>query len=659
MKPSSDPLHEAESLYRGGRLAEAQAACERVLAAHPSLFRALHLAGLAALHGGNFPAAAGFFERAVTADPKNPSAHYNLANALMSLRRPAEAEARYATASALMPDGAPIHANRGAALAELNRFEEAIASHERALALKPDFYEALKNRGVALHAVGRFDDAVASYDRALKIDARDPMTFAQKGSALLAAKHYGAAAACFSDAFARQPDYAFRLQRLFARMSGCIWQDFDQEIRAIENVPAQGLKRTTPYPLLALTDAPAAQKALTVGHIAESAHGASALGPLAPRARSGKIRIGYFSADFHNHPVAHLLVEALECHDRNRFEVTAFSFGPKRKDDLRARLVNACDAFLDVRAVSDSDIAGRARDLGIDVAVDLGGYTANSRSGIFTHRAAPVQVNYLGYPGTLGTPVMDYLIADPVLVPAEARGFYTEKIVTLPHCYQPGDRKRAADTVTPPRETYGLPHDGLVFCAFHNSFKIAPPMFECWMNILRSVDNSVLWLRFEGDEPMTNLQREAGQRGIDPARLVFARHVPMAEHMARHRCADLFLDAYPYNAHSTTNDALWMGLPVVTLMGKAYAARVAASLLTAVGLPELITRSFEAYQTLAIDLARDPARLAGLREKLAAARATAPLFDTPSYTRHLEAAYAAMIERTDAGLAPDHISIAS
>lgn len=658
MNPSSDPLHEAAGLFRAGRLAEARAACERVLAAQPSLFRALYLAGLAALHGGQFQAAADYFGRAAVAEPKNASAHYNLANALMSLRRPAEAEARYAIAAALMPDGAPIHANRGAALAELNRFEDAIASHDRALALKPDFYEALKNRGVALHALGRVDEAVASYDRALAIDARDPMTFAQKGSALLVAKRYGAAAACFSEAFVRQPDYAFRLQRLFARMSGCIWEDFAQEIQAIEAVPAQGLKRATPYPLIALTDAPAAHKALTVGHIAENPPGVSALGPLAPRARSGKIRIGYFSADFHNHPVTHLLVETLECHDRSRFEVTAFSFGPKRKDDLRARLTNACGAFLDVSAVSDSEIAKRAHDLGIDVAVDLGGYTANSRAGIFTHRAAPVQVNYLGYPGTLGTPVIDYLIADPVLVPPEARRFYTEKIVTLPHCYQPSDRKRAADAAPLPRETYGLPRDGLVFCAFHNSFKITPPLFDRWMNILRAVDNSVLWLRFEGDEPMTNLQREAAQRGIDPARLVFARHVPMAEHMARHRLADLFLDAYPYNAHSTTNDALWMGLPVVTLMGEAYAARVAASLLTAVGLPELITQDFDAYETLALDLARDPARRITLREKLAAARATSPLFDTPAYTRHLEAAYVAMVARHDAALAPDHIDIA-
>ncbi len=652
----SFPLQEAEALYRAGRLAEARAVCERILAQEPRHFGALYLAGLAALHEGGD--ASGFFARAVAVDPGNASAVYNLGNALMVLNRHAEAEARYADAIALKPDSAPIHANRGVALAELRRFDEAIASHDRALKLKPGFFEALRNRGVALHAVGRLDDAIASYGEAAAVNPRDVMTFAQRGSALLLARRYEAAADDYSTALALQPDYGLRLRRLFARMSGCIWDGYHAEIEALAAVPAQGLKHADPYPLVALTDAPETQRALAVGHSRERFPENPGLGPLTRRTRTGKIRLGYISPDFHTHPVSHLLVEALENHDRSRFEITAVSLGPHRKDDLRARLRNACDDFLDVHDMSDRDIAARARDLGIDIAVDLGGYTTNCRPGIFAYRAAPVQVNYLGYPGTLGTPFMDYLIADPVLVPQDARAFYTEKIVTLPHCYQPGDRQRAGAEGSAAREVYGLPREGVVFCAFHNSFKITPPMFDCWMNILGAVSGSVLWLRFEGDTPMTNLRREAERRGMDPARLVFARHVPLAEHLARHRLADVFLDAYPYNAHSTANDALWMGLPVMTLAGKSYAARVAASLLTAVGLPELIAHSLAAYQALAIALAGDPARRAALREKLAKARHASPLFDTPAYTRHLEAAYAAMVERSDAGIAPDHIHIA-
>lgn len=657
MEPASQ-LSEADALYRAGRWAEAKAVCDLILAREPSNVGALQLAGSLALQDGDPEAAAGYFSRAVTAEPGNAIALYNLGNALVSLRRYAEAEARYGEALARKPNSAPIHANRGVALAALNRVEDAIASFDKAIALKPDFFEPLKNRGGALHAAGRLEEAVASYDRAAAANPGDAMTLAQRGSALLAAKRYGAAAESYSAALALQPDYGFRLLRLYARMGACDWQDFDEEAGALAVVPSHGLNRAPPYPLMAMTDSPAALYDAAVGYAREKNPENPVLGPLPRRRRPEKIRVGYFSPDFRDHPVLHLLVEALECHDRDRFEVVALSYGPTRDDDIGVRLRKACDIFLDVREASDQSGAARARDLAIDVAVDLSGYTASSRPGIFALRAAPVQVSYLGYPGTLGAPFMDYLIADRVVIPDQARAFYQEKIVTLPHCYMPGDRKRPTATTAPLRETYGLPKSGMVFCGFHNSFKISPRIFDCWMNILHAVDGSVLWLRFDGDEAAANLRREANRRGIDEKRLVFAHHVPMAEHMARHRLADLFLDTYPYNAHSTTNDALWMGLPVVTLMGQSYAARVAASLLTTAGLPELITHSHAQYQALAIALAGDAATRAQLGKRLAAARGGA-LFDTPGLTRHLEAAFRLMMQRHDAGLAPDHIHVMS
>lgn len=623
----------------------------------PSGAQALYQAGVAALHAGDAAAAAGFFKRALALDPRSVNALFGLGNALVSLQRYAEADARYAEALALKPNSAPLHANRGAALAKLNRAEDAIVSYDAAIALKPDFFEALLNRGSALYAVGRFDDAVASFDRAAAINPRDAMTLAQRGTALMAMRCFGAAAESYGAAFALESDYGFRLQQLHARMAACLWDGFDAEVRALEQVPAQGLRRASPYPLIAPLDSPAALRALAIGHTRERNPEDSALGPLPRRSRPERLRVGYFSPDFHNHPVSHLLVEALEFHDRNRFDIVAFSYGPNHKDDLRARLRTAIETFLDVRALGDREIAARARDMAIDIAVDLSGYTTNGRPAIFAHRAAPVQVNYLGYPATTGAPFMDYLIADKVVIPDASRDFYTEKIVTLPHCYQPGDRKRGASEVMCARETYGLPASGVVFAGFHNTFKITPVIFDAWMNILRAVNGSVLWLRFEGDEAAANLRREAAARGIDDARLVFARHVPIAEHMARHRLADIFLDTYPYNAHSTTNDSLWMGLPVVTLVGQTYAARVAASLLTAAGLPELITRDPGEYQTLAIALAGDPARVKALKDKLAAAR-SAPLFDTPRFTQHLEAAYEAMADRLYAGAVPDHIDVA-
>lgn len=648
-------LQEANALYRAGRLAEARALAEQVVARRPSDIEALHLAGTCALYAGAGDTAAGYFERVVALDPKHVSALYNLGNALMVLHRYGEAEARYAAAIALQPKIAPIHTNRGAALAKLGRADEAMASYDTAIALKPDFFEALRNRAGMLHAAGRLDEAIAAYDRVLEVNPRVAETLALRGDALLSTKRYTAAVESYSRALDVTPDYGYRLQRLHARMAACIWDGFDEEVRLLENPAVHGLKNTQPYPLFAVFDSPEIQRAVAIEHAREKIPH-NPLGSLARRARGGKIRIGYFSPDFHNHPVSHLLVETLECHDRQRFEVTAFSFGPKRKDDLRSRLQAACDSFRDVQADGERAIAAGARDMAIDIAVDLSGYTAGSRPAIFAHRAAPVQVNYLGYPGTLGAPFMDYLIADRVVVPDDFRAFYTEKVVTLPHCYQPGDRQRA-QAAAGARETYGLPRDGVVFCAFHNTFKITPVLFDRWMNILRAVSGSVLWLRFEGEEPAANLRREAVRRGIDEHRLVFAHHVPMAEHMARHRLADLFLDTFPYNAHSTTNDALWMGLPAVTLMGRSYAARVAASLLTAAGLPELITHSHDAYQALAVALAGDPTRRAALADKLAA-RESSRLFDTPAFTRYLEAAYTGMMERHDAGLAPDHFHVA-
>jgi predicted O-linked N-acetylglucosamine transferase (SPINDLY family) len=351
------------------------------------------------------------------------------------------------------------------------------------------------------------------------------------------------------------------------------------------------------------------------------------------------------------------MAELFELHDRSQFEIVGFSFGPTANDEIRQRLEKSFDQFIEVGSKSDVEVAKLSRDFNIDIAVDLKGFTKDGRTGIFAHRAAPIQVNYLGYPGTLGTDYIDYIIADKTLIPPQSQQFYSEKVVYLPNSYQVNDRKRIISERQFTRQELGLPENSFVFCCFNNNYKILPATFDGWMRILKSVDGSVLWLFKDNPWAVENLKKEAQKRGIDGQRLVFAEHMPLSEHLARHRQADLFLDTLPYNAHTTTSDALWAGLPVLTQMGGSFASRVAASLLNAIGLPELITSAQEEYEALAIELAMNPKKLSDIKYKLEINRFTAPLFDTPLFTKNIEAAYIKMMERYYADLEPDHIAI--
>jgi predicted O-linked N-acetylglucosamine transferase (SPINDLY family) len=371
----------------------------------------------------------------------------------------------------------------------------------------------------------------------------------------------------------------------------------------------------------------------------------------------GRIRLGYFSSDFREHATAYLMAELIERHDRAKFEVIGFSLGHPQKDAMRARLEKSFDRFFDASALSNKDVALLARELEIDIAVDLKGFTQDNRTDIFALGAAPIQVSYLGFPGTMGTDYIDYLIADATLISEQQRQHYAEKIAYLPDTYQVNDSKRGISDISFTKSECGLPEDGFVFCAFSNSYKITPDMFDIWMRLLTRVPGSVLWLMGGATSATSSLRTEARARGVAPDRLVFAKRMELAQHLARQRLAGLFLDTLPYNAHTTASDALWAGLPVLTCLGETFAGRVAASLLRAVGLPELVTFSLDDYERLALELATQPEKLQALRDKLAANRLTEPLFDTARFARNIEAAYAEMWRRKQAGLAPDHIYV--
>lgn len=374
--------------------------------------------------------------------------------------------------------------------------------------------------------------------------------------------------------------------------------------------------------------------------------------------QSSKIKVGYFSADFRDHPVAQLLVELIETHDRSSFEVFGFSFRPTHDSELGRRIAGAFDRFVDTSRMSDGALKILANEVGLDVAVNLSGHTAGSRNNVFAQRVAPVQINYLGFPGTMGADYMDYLLTDAIVSPPGSESSYSEKLARLPHCFMPYDSQQPISTRSPQRSESGLPEKGFVFCCFNNHHKITPEVFTIWMRLLKSQPTSVLWLSDGSDLLKNNLRREAQARGVSPDRLVFAARVDaMADHLARYRLADLFLDTLPYNAHTTACDALWAGVPVLTHTGRSFASRVATSLLHAVGLPELITDSFSGYEQLAMELAADPARLASLRNKLAAQKDKTKLFDTRSLTRHIEGLYTEMHRRARAGLPPCHLTL--
>jgi protein O-GlcNAc transferase len=589
---------------------------------------------------GKLAAALAKFEEALRLLPGHPGVLNNLGVVLEKLGRLEEALDRYETVRRLTPPHPGLLNNCAVVLRKLGRAPEALQRFDQALALKPDYAEALTNRGnVLVEQLDRPADGLASYDRALQIRPGHADSWSGRGIALARLGRPVESAESYGKALALRPGFAeAHAQKLHQLAMACDWEAGAVDANTLATLGISG-EAVSPFALLALDDDPGRQRARAERFIEEKHPAPTARSAARPGRRPGRLRIGYFSADFQNHPVMHLIARLFEVHDRDRFEVHAYSFGQDSNDAMRARVKAAVDSFRDVRSMRDSDVAALARKDGIDIAVDLLGFTGGSRPDVFAHRAAPVQINYLGYPGTMGAPFIDYIVADRILIPEEQRRHYCEKIIYLPGSYQVNDNTREISDRAVTRSGEGLPEQGFVFCCFNNNYKITPAAFDVWMRLLRQAGGSVLWLLKANPWAEQNLRKEAGKRGVDPARLVFAERAPVPEHLARHRLADLFLDTFAYNAHTTASDALWTGLPIVTRLGQSFPARVAASLLHAVDLPELVTGSTEDYERLALELATHPEKLTALRQKLLRVRKTAPLFDTERYARQLEDAY--------------------
>ena len=645
------------ALQHQQRHEEALRSFAQALVIRPDYLEVRNNRGVSLLTLGRYDEALSCFDRVLAASPGLALVETNRAAALSGLSRHQEALEASERAIAGNPNVALSWYAKGAALAGLERFKEALAAFEQSLALNPHAIEALSYRGVSLAMLGRHADAIESYNAALQVAPGNIDILHNRATSLLALKRYSEAMSDCETVLRADPGYKYaRGTLVHCRLQLGDWRDLQKETDAVLAALRAGRQALFPLHCALISDAESDQ--LQCSRIWTRHDCPASPSPLwrGERYDHDRIRVAYVSADFRMHAVANLMAGVFEQHDKARFETCAISLSDEN-DSMSDRLRNAFDRFIPVHGREDRDIARLMRDMEIDIAVDLMGYTEGSRTRIFAQRPAPVQAVHLGFPGTMGASYIDYIIADPILVPPESQVHYAEKVVYLPHCYMPGDDSRGIAR-PPSRSEAGLPETGFVFCSFNLVAKITPTMFDVWMRLLRSVEGSVLWLARASAVAAGNLRREAEARGVDGARLIFAAFAANPdEHLARLSLADLFLDTLPYNAHAGGSDALWAGVPIVTCKGSTFAGRVGASLSNAIELPELITASLDEYEALALRLARDPAMLAGIKAKLMRNRQAEPLFDTKRFTRNLEAAYLAMWQRQQRGEPPAEIVV--
>jgi protein O-GlcNAc transferase len=639
------------------QLDAAAAAYRRVIAISPAVAVAHNNLGTVLMDMGLLDAALAAFDRAVRLQADYAEAHYNRGAVLQQQAKPEDALAAYRRATGLRPGYVDALNNTGIVLQELGRQREAIALYRREvrpLAVHADLYN---NLGTALLTDGRPSDARQAFEQALACRRDFPQALSNLGNALRELGLIEMALSAWQSALQLRPDDADAFSQLtYHRALVCDWDHREADQHKLLAMVRSGA-RVPPFYLLSTPATAADQLRAAETWIRPLRPPPDAVFRHEARGRKPRIRLGYLSGDFHQHATAHLMAELFESHDRARFEVVAYSYGADDASPMRARLLDAFDRFVDVAALSHRDAAERIHADGVDILIDLKGYTHRARPAISAFRPAPVQVSYLGYPATMGVDFIDYIFVDHFVAPENLQALFSERLVHLPNCYQPNDRKRELSATRSSRQDWGLPEKCLVLCCFNNSYKLSPDMFDIWMRLLEAVPDGVLWLLETNKSMRANLCNEARKRGVDPARLVFAPPAASPVHLDRHRHADLFLDTAPCNAHTTASDALWCGLPVLTLSGETFASRVAGSLLTAIGLEQLVTTSLEEYERMAAELVADPGRLKMLRAKIEGERDGHALFDLPKLTISIEAAYERMWRRWLSGERPEPFSV--
>ena len=625
----SSLLRKGFALHRQGRLGEAKDCYEMVLRIDPKQADTLSLLGTLYAQSGHYVAAIELLRKAIEQKPNIPETYNSLGNCHKAIDQLQEALRCYDQAVLLKDDYAEVYSNRANVLSLMGRRDDALNNYQQSLALNPNSADTLCNYGGFMLDYGKPESALELLNKALALSGRN----------------------------AHSPKMLLWNNLFWTKLTLCEWDTFSADIDRLRNSVTDPESVATPFHMLNAIDDLSLQKKCAQYYAKTHCPESIDSHKFDKNSVDERICIGYFSADFHEHATMHLIARMLELHDKSKFRILGFSFGPNIQDEYRRRAVEACDEFIDVSEMSSSSISLLARQLKVDIAVDLKGYTKHSRPKIFADRCAPLQVNYLGYPGTMGTKQIDYILADPVLIPIECTSGYTESVAYLPHCYQANDDTREMIDSKITRTELGLPEHAFVFCCFNAAAKINPDVFDIWMRLLSKLENSVLWLLSQNQFTITALRQEARKRGVDPDRLIFAAHMPVARHLARQSAADLFLDTWPYTAHTTASDALRMGLPLLCNAGESFASRVSASLLSALDLPELITHSPEDYLAKAEELANDPKKLASIVARLKQNCATGPLYNSELFTRSIERAYELMWDRYQAGMLPDLIKV--
>lgn len=646
-------------------LGQVQAAIEQynlAIKTQAKLAEAYLYRGVAQSDLKDYLAAVASFDQAIALKPDLVNAHFNRGNAWRGLENHRAAVESYDRAIHLAPQLADAHANRGNSLVDAQLFGPALQSFNQAIAIQPENAVLYFNRATCHAWMANDDDAKLDIDAAIRLNPGYAEAYAKRADIFGKQKKDTEALEDLKRAYALNPDITFIIGNVIhKKFMQCDWSDSKTQFEMLIPKVSAGAKAVHPWDFMSISDDPVLQFKCAKNYGDSLLHlrdkGNAEVGSKnITRKANKKIKIGYYSSDFHDHPVMHLMNKIFENHDKSRFELIAFSFNKNSKDAYQKLMKNSFNKFYQVYGFSENDIIDLSEDLNIDIAVDLLGYTGEGKPGIFYNRCAPVQINFLGYAGTIGCEGWDYFIADKISVPEVEKENFSENIIFLPDTFQPNDDTKEISESDFIRSDFDLPENSFVFCCSNNLYKIAPEVFDIWMRLLSQVPRSVLWLFTENKLAKANLRKEALLRGVEPNRLVFGKRMPkLADHLARYRLADLFLDTFPYNAHTTASDALWAGLPVLTCAGRSFVSRVAASLLAAIGLPELITCNHQDYEALAVRLATNPDELQAIQRKLLVNRVTAPLFNTELYTRNLERAYQVVFNRHAAGLPPDHI----
>jgi len=629
----------ALAYHRDGKLLKAVEIYLELLKTDKSNHRILSLLGAANIQLGNVDKGICYLKKSIEVNSNYAAAHINLGNGFKNINSHKDALNCYNKALHLEPNNPDVYCNKGVVLFQLKEFSKALESYNKAIEIDNKHFLSYSNKGILLKDLGNFDEALECYNNSIKVNPKNVLAYISKGDLFLELKRYEDALKSYKNAIQIDENQNYLLGKYIrCSMFLCNWENFFPIAQKINYLIKKNLKVVDPFTYISLIDSPEISK-LCAKIYSQDRISNIPLGKKGSLKKSSKLKIGYFSGDFNNHAVMHLIMDVFKNHDKSKFEIFGFSYRPDKDDHWTEKVKKYFDGFNDVKEYSDIEIANLSKKIGIDIAVDLTGFTKSSRLGVFAYRAAPIQINYLGYPGTLGVEFFDYIIADEIIIPKKNSNFFSEKVLYLPNCYQANVSSKQVSEKIITKSEFNLPDDKFIFACFNNNYKITPYIFNSWMNILKRVPKSILWLLKPNESSILNLKKEAIKKKVNPERIIFASSLPNDEHLNRLRLADLFLDTFPYNSHTTASDIVRMGVPIVTLIGNSFASRVCASILTTLKLPELITNNITDYENLAVELALKEKKITKFRQMVKDASKKSELFDSVNFTKNLESIY--------------------